>query len=280
MKIGVVDVGGGFRGIYASAVLDRCLEENMGFDLGIGVSAGSANLASFVAGQKGRNYRFYTVYGQRSKYAGLGNFIFKRSFIDLDYVYSTLSDTDGEDPLDHDAFSSNPMEFLVVATKADDASPMYFRKTDMPVNGYDALKASSAIPGVCRPYGVNGVEYFDGALADPVPIDKAFEEGCDKVVLILTKPKDLIREQGSDIQLAKMIERKYPDAAQALLSRADNYNAGVSRAKELESERKTLIISPDDTCGVSTLTRKRGPLDKLYAKGFEDGAKIKDFISG
>lgn len=48
MKIGVVDVGGGFRGVYACGVLDYCMDENIRFDLGIGVSAGSANLASLL----------------------------------------------------------------------------------------------------------------------------------------------------------------------------------------------------------------------------------------
>ena len=63
MKTGVIDVGGGYRGIYAAGVLDYCIDRNITFDLGIGISAGSANLASFTAGQKGRNYRFYTEYG-------------------------------------------------------------------------------------------------------------------------------------------------------------------------------------------------------------------------
>ncbi len=43
--IGIVDVGGGLRGIYAAGVLDRCMEHGIQFDLGIGVSAGGANLA-------------------------------------------------------------------------------------------------------------------------------------------------------------------------------------------------------------------------------------------
>ena len=51
MKTAVVDVGGGMRGVYASGVLDRCLKENIQFDLCIGVSAGSANLASYLSGQ-------------------------------------------------------------------------------------------------------------------------------------------------------------------------------------------------------------------------------------
>lgn len=56
MKTGVIDVGGGLRGIYAVGIFDYCMDPQIHFDLGIGISAGSANLASFAAGQRGRNY--------------------------------------------------------------------------------------------------------------------------------------------------------------------------------------------------------------------------------
>ena len=65
MRTAVVDVGGGLRGVYATGVLDRCLEEGVRFDAGVGVSAGSANIASYLAGQKGRNYQFYAEYSSR-----------------------------------------------------------------------------------------------------------------------------------------------------------------------------------------------------------------------
>ena len=71
------------------------------FDLCIGVSAGSANIASYLAGQRGRNHTFYTEYAFRKEYMSLRNFLRKRSFVDLDYVYSTLSDAGGEYPLDY-----------------------------------------------------------------------------------------------------------------------------------------------------------------------------------
>ena len=45
-KIGVIDVGGGSAGIYAAGVFDWCLENGVKFDYGIGISAGSANVAS------------------------------------------------------------------------------------------------------------------------------------------------------------------------------------------------------------------------------------------
>lgn len=277
-KVGVVDVGGGFRGIYACGVLDWCLEEGVAFDVGVGVSAGSANLCSFVAGQPGRNRRFYTDYGMRTQYASLRNLLLKGSYIDLDYVYGTLSNSGGEDPIDQDVFFSNPMEYVVVACDAQTGGARYFTREDAGKDDFSILKASSAIPGVCRPCEVAGREYFDGALADPVPVEKAFSLGCDKVVLLLTKPKDIPREPGSDPKLARMIQRAYPKAAEALRLRAQRYNESVEKAKAWEREGRVLIVAPDDTCGVSTLTRKRRPLEELYAKGREDAAALTSFL--
>ena len=71
MKTAVIDMGGGMRGIYAAGVLDRCMEEDIRFDVCIGVSAGSANLASYLSRQAGRNYVFYTQYAMRKRYMSL-----------------------------------------------------------------------------------------------------------------------------------------------------------------------------------------------------------------
>lgn len=51
MKTGVIDVGGGLSGIYAVGIFDYCMDHNIHFDLGIGISVGSANLTSFAVGQ-------------------------------------------------------------------------------------------------------------------------------------------------------------------------------------------------------------------------------------
>lgn len=164
MKNGIVDVGGGLRGIYAAGVLDYCMDQNIRFDFGIGVSAGSANLASYAAGQRGRNYQFYTEYAFRKEYMSLSNFIFKKSFVDMDYVYGTLCNADGENPLDYPALRDNPMEFFVVATDAFTGQAKYFDKSDIQQDDYNILKASFSIPFVCKPYTVQGKAYYDGAL--------------------------------------------------------------------------------------------------------------------
>ena len=63
----------GLRGIYGAGVLDRCMEEGVQFDCCIGVSAGSANMCSYVAGQHGRNKPFYQDYSFRKEYMSVGN---------------------------------------------------------------------------------------------------------------------------------------------------------------------------------------------------------------
>lgn len=191
-------MGGGLRGIYAVGVLDYCMDQKIRFDVGIGVSAGSANLASFAANQRGRNHQFYTEYAFRKQYMSLENYLKKRNYVDLDYVYGTLCRADGENPLDYPALRDNPMAFLVIATNAATGEAKYFDKRDIHQDDYDVMKASSALPFVCKPYPVQGVEYFDGALGDPIPVEKAFEMGCDRVVLILTKPENTPRASGKD----------------------------------------------------------------------------------
>lgn len=279
MKVGIVDVGGGLRGIYAAGVLDYCLDNGIRFDIGIGVSAGSANIASFIAGQARRNYLFYTEYPFRKEYMSGRNLLRKGSYVDLDYIYGTLSAAGGENPLDYRRFLEDPMWFLAVATDARTGKPKYFTKSDIPRDNYDVLKASSALPAVCRPYKVAGVPYFDGALGDTIPIEKAFRWGCDKVVLLLTKPKDVRRTPGKDNVMAALIRPRWPVAAGKLRRRAAQYNRGVALAKEYEARGRLLILAPDDTCGVDTLTRDKAALHRLYEKGYADGRALPAFLA-
>ena len=278
MKIGIVDVGGGLRGIYAAGVLDYCMDQGIRFDVGIGVSAGSANLASYTAGQRGRNYQFYTEYAFRKQYMSLGNFIRKKSYVDMDYVYGTLCGSDGENPLDYPALRDNPMELYVVATDAETGQPKYFDKADIRQDDYSVMKASSSIPFVCKPYIVQGTPYYDGALGDPVPVEKAFRLGCDRVVVILTKPEKEIRTARKDEKLAVGIRKKYPAAAEKLCRRAQRYNESVALAQEYARQGKAVIVAPDDTCGVDTLKKDKESLNRLYVKGYKDGKKITDYL--
>ncbi len=274
MKLGVVDVGGGLRDMYGWGVFDYCLDQGIHFDVCVGVSAGSANVCSYMSGQRGRNRAFYLEYPLRKEYMGIGSFLKHKSFLNLEYIYDVLSRSDGENPFDYQAMVDNPAELIVVATEAETAKPMYFTKDDMSLDHYDPFKSSSAIPFVCKPYETNGIPCYDGALSDPVPVEKAFELGCDKVVLILTKPKDVPRTPGYDPKFAALIKHKYPKSAEALKNRYITYNAQVEKAKEYEKEGKVLILAPDSIEGMSTLKRDPEAIEKLYKKGYENAKEL------
>lgn len=88
-KTGVIDVGGGPRDAYGAGVLDWCLDHDVRFDYALGVSAGAANITSYLAGQRGRAYRFYSIYPSRPEYMGFGNLLRTGSFLGLDYIYGS-----------------------------------------------------------------------------------------------------------------------------------------------------------------------------------------------
>ncbi|AKV56024.1 phospholipase [Bifidobacterium actinocoloniiforme DSM 22766] len=274
----MIDVGGGFRGVYAAGVLDRIMDLGLTFDHCYGVSAGSANLSSYLAGQPGRTYRFYSVYSARKEYASPSNFVKSRNFANLDYVYSTLSNSDGEYPLDYPALAANPTEFTVVAMDALTGKPRYFDKRDIHQDDYSIMKASSSVPVANQPYMVNGEPYYDGGMADPIPVQRALDDGADKVVVVLTRQRDFHRSPKPDSLPARFLERTYPNAAESLRNRYRTYNEQLDFAHELEGQGKALIVAPDELCGLNTLNRNQEGMERMYRKGYADGAAIPGFL--
>ncbi len=276
---GIIDVGGGLRGIYGAGVFDRCLDDSVYFDCCIGVSAGSANTASFLAKQRGRNYLFYHDYAFRKEYMSFHNFIKTGSYIGLDYVYGTLTNTGGENPINYENIKNYGGIYNVVSTDTETAEAVYFTKDDISLDNYRVFNASSCIPVVCRPVEINGRKYYDGGVADPVPIERALSLGCDKIVLILTRPVNEKKKPGADGKAAAVLKHLNPKIAKKLRIRTEIYNEAVERAKALRKDGKCLIIAPDDCCGITTLSKNADSLDRLYKKGYNDGSRIKDFVS-
>ncbi len=277
--LGIIDVGGGMRGIYTAGIYDYLLDHQITFDYCLGVSAGSANLMSYLALQHGRNKRFYVDYADRREYMSLSNLLKKGSYLDMDYIYSTLSDSRGEDPVDYDAFSASPSQYVVVATDARTGLPHYFTRTDVKRDDYAIVKASCCLPIACKPYWVDGVPYFDGGVADPVPYRRALADGCSKLVVLLTRPRDFVRPPLGHLPAARFSLRAYPKALEALTHRHEKYNQAVAEVKELERQGKALLLAPADIDGMSTLKRSEFAMERLYGYGYQDGAKIAAFLS-
>ena len=278
MKLGIIDVGGGMRDIYGAGVLDRCMEDGVRFDCCIGVSAGSANLITYLAGQKGRSYRFYSIYSKRRRFMSLANLFKTGSYFDFGYVYCGLGSSDGEDPLDHAAFAAHPADYFAVACEADTGCTRYFTRADFAPDRYEPLSASSCIPILNRPVEIGGICYFDGGICDPIPMEKALAEGCDKIVVILSKPigdylaaRPLRRE-------AKLLARRYPQAARCVAESAALTAAQLKNVQQLAAEGRALILAPDSTEGVSAISKNQAAMQRLYQKGLADGAAVAKWL--
>lgn len=279
MKTAVIDVSNGMRGIYAAGVLDAFMEEDVKFDVGIGVSAGSGNIGSFAAQQPGRNYRFYIDYAMRSSFMGPGNLIRDKSWLNLDYIFNSLSLEYGEDPLNYANVLSNEMEMMLIANDAETGNTIYFTKWDLLPNDHAIFKAASAIPAVCEPQRAWGYLCYDGALVDPVPVQTALDMGYDQIVLILCKPVTEKRTSEWDERMASRIENDYPFAAEHLRKRAERYNQGIDNAVKLQEEGVVHIIAPKNTHRINAFSKDKIRLQKLYEDGLKDGRKAIDLLS-
>lgn len=264
---GIVDVGGGMRGVFSAGIYDRFLEEGINFDLCIGVSAGSANLISYAAGHHDRVRRFYVDYARRKQYMSFDNFMRSGSYIGLDYIYSTLSNAGGEDPLNYDAFIANPTDFITVVTDGETGEPIYFPKSSIKRDDLTVIKASCCLPAVCKPIVIDGKDCFDGGISDPIPFQKAFDMGCDKVIVVISKPVDFRKSPQKHMPIIKATLKKYPKVFDRLAVRHEVYNRQLEEAIKLQEQGKVIILAPQDCYGVNTLTREPAALEKLYEEG-------------
>lgn len=270
--LGLIDVGGGNRGSYGCGIMDRFLKENFKVDYGIGVSAGSANLASYFAHQMGRNYAFYTEYNLRKEAMGLGNYVRHGSFVNVEYIYGTITNRDGENPLDYARIVQEKIPYWIVATDAETGKPVYLDGLSMEQDDYGAFKASSNVPAVDQPYAWREHLYYDGAISDPIPVEKALADGCDHVIVILTRPKDYFRKSDSDEKLAKLM-KKYPAAQADLIHRAEVYNRELKLCLDLEKEDKVKILAPASIHHMKTLGQNAQGIKDLYVMGWHDAAE-------
>lgn len=269
---------------YSAGVLDRFLDDGICFDECIGVSAGSGNLASYLAGQRERNLHFYTIYPKHPEYLGMRNYLKHGSYFNLQYIYGTISNAGGLDPVDYDALQANPTEYFLTATNAKTGEAEYLSGAEMQRDDYRAIMASCAIPVMCKPVELNGKLYFDGGVADSIPVQKALDDGCGKLVVILENPRSFHRKAQKYKPVYRFILRNYPEVVKKIDDRHLRYHEVIAQIKELEKEGKAFVFAPSHAAEVKTTTKDFGEIRGLYDLGIADyDAKrdeLKAFLKG
>lgn len=271
-RIGLIVEGGGMKCAYSAAVLDKFLDDRISFYYVCGVSAGSANAASYLGGQRGRNLRFYTEHIHEKEYFGLDSYLKSGDLFGLDYIYSTISNQGGSDPLNWAGVEANPARYEVVATNALTGQPHYFDKSEIHSNDYNIIKASCALPAACRPRVIDGIPYYDGGVSDSIPAARALSQGCDKIVLILSKPRDFVKQPEKFRAFYSLACRRYPKIVELLNHRHILYAETFRHVFELEKEGKAFIFAPSRNLPMNTFAMDSAENQKLYELGLQDYA--------
>lgn len=280
MKWGLVLEGGASRTYFSCGVMDGLLKEKLFADYVIGVSAGIAFGVSYVSRQFGRNYEILMKYESDKRYMGARHLLNRknRSYYNLDFVFDDIPN--GLVPFDYDTFDGRDTECKAVVTNLETGEPCYL---EMPKDKrFMLLRASCALPLLFQPIEVNGVKYMDGGVSDSIPFEKAFEDGCDKVVAVLTRPLGYIKGKEVATSLVKSAYRRYPEFTASFLSRPDRYNKDMEKLREYERQGKALILAPDDTFGIGRTEKDPQKLVKLYDEGLEcllkETERIREFV--
>lgn len=273
---GVLFEGGTFRAIFSCGVMDALLDEGIMFPYCIGVSAGSADSASYISKQRGRNLRILEQYRNDKRYLSKRNLFKERSMFGMQFVFRDIPNI--HDPFDVKTFREYDGEYIIVTTDAQTGETVYFNQDDVDED-YDVIHATCALPLVIPPAVINGREYYDGGLSNPIPIDKLLKDGNEKALIVLTRPKGYFKScRKSDIIAARMIERKYPKIARAICNRYKKYNHSVKLCEKLEAEGRAVLIRPDGP--LESLEKNVDTLRANWQQGYDKTMKEMDRIRG
>ena len=104
---------------------------------------------------------------------------------------------------------------MVGATRRDDKTPVFFINGDAGV----AVRASSAVPGIISPVGIQGTEYEDGDESLPLAVRAARQAGANFVIAVDVTPRpETAPPDASASQRARVAMRSARIAPEAVLA--------------------------------------------------------------
>jgi predicted patatin/cPLA2 family phospholipase len=270
-KCALVVEGGGMRGIFSTGVLDAFYDHQYRpFDFCLGVSAGSTNLAAWLAHQRGRNYKVITDYSCRPQFISFRRFLAGGHWLDLDWLWDI---TIQEIRLDLETFGEQPIPLYVVTTKVANGQAAYIRAT--PEKLEQLLKASCSVPIVYRHYTIiDGEPMTDGGVADSIPVIRAHRMGARDITVILSRPAGYRKPATRSPWLLRRLLAKAPRLADAMISRAERYNRSIDFIANPPPECRIRVIAPPRRFAVGRMTTDFAKLRDGYEMGLKAAASI------
>ncbi|WP_283674068.1 patatin-like phospholipase family protein [Butyricicoccus sp. Marseille-Q5471] len=242
---GLVLEGGTFRPVFSCGVMDALLDHGVMFDYVIGVSAGITYAMSYLSRQRGRNLEVLTTYRGDKRYIGARNLVRDHSLFGVDFVFQTIPSQ--LIPFDWDTFNKYNGNVLVGVTNAETGKIEYLdgKQLDKPST---MLRATCAIPFYFPVVMIDGTPYYDGGLADPIPIVRSLHDGNEKNLIVLTQPDEYRKTVTRGTALsARALRNKYPNLSETMLARAKHYNETVCFCRQLvkKQPQNTVLLQPE-----------------------------------
>lgn len=275
MKIGLVLEGGGMRGVYTAGVLDALINENYCADYLIGVSAGCTNGASYISWQKERGMRTNINYIDDKRYLSFSSYLKTGSLFGMDFLFYDIPER--LDPFDYESCFASKCDYRVGVTNIETGKEEYYGKEALKKESRNIiLRASVSLPIASPIVNIDGKKYLDGGIGDPIPIKKAYADGCEKVIVVLTRDRGYRKKASKGKWLFRLVYKKYPKLVKLLAERHILYNDTLEYIKEMEKENKAFVVAPDKPIEIDKFEKNKAKLFEVYKMGLADGKKVFD----
>ena len=80
---------------------------------------------------------------------------------------------------------------------------------------------------------------MDGGISDSIPYLQAIKAGCDKNIVVLTRPKGYVKTQEPATKLAMKYYHKHPEFAEAIATRAEILHYKNKRRNDNDDQHDT-----------------------------------------
>ena len=263
----IIVEGGAMRGIFASGVLDAFMASDFHpYDFAIGVSAGASNLLGYLSKQPKRSYNVITELATTKTFFNPKRFLKGGDLVDVDWLWQ---ESNRLFPIDKQNLF-NGIPFWATVTNVSNGHADYYRINESNIK--ETLIATAALPiAVKTPPCFSGGCYTDGGVADSIPVKEAYRRGARDITVILSHPLSYHMNPAKHPWLMKKLLSRYPGVAEAMLHRAENYNASLDFIRNPPANTVVKVIAPPENFSVKRLTMKQEILEEGYLMGLEAG---------
>lgn len=233
-RIGLALSSGGAKGLAHVGVIQVLEENNIVIDAISGCSMGAYVASLWAAGFNGKELaELAAELNTNRDMLKLVDPIFppRRGFIHGDKLEAWLRRS-----LKDATFEQLKKPLYIVATELEGLARTVFQSGDV----VSAVRASLSIPGILEPAVRDGIEYVDGGVSDPLPVDVLKDQGIDFVIAVNVIPsvEDLKHCRLQARQLRK--QKSWWQQILAWLNKKTNYFA---RGNLLDILRKAAMGS-------------------------------------